>query len=91
MNIPHDIKNVNMTGSVVNVKVEPEWNSCVIKMRETDVDLLIYDKAETNYMTVPAGSSFTLSSHNFSASSSEDYVKLLAASGTAEILGFKRD
>ena len=90
MNIPCDIKNVPMAGSIVNVKVEPEWNSCVVKMRETDVDLLIYDAAETNYITVTAGSSFTISSHNFSASSSEDYIKLKAASGTAEILGFKR-
>ena len=91
MNIPYDIKNVPMAGSIVNVKIEPEWNSCVVKMRETNVDLLIYDSAGSNYITVTAGSSFALSSHNFSASSSEDSIKLEAASGTAEILGFKRD
>lgn len=91
MNIPYEIKNVAMTGSVIDVKIEAKWNSVVIKMRETDVALEVYNSAGNKYFTVPAGQSFGMSCYNFSAGSSSDYVKIKAASGTAEILGFIRE
>jgi hypothetical protein len=91
MTVPYEVKNVTMTGSAINIKLEPNWNSVVLKMRETNVVFTIHPASGSNYFTVPVGQSFHMSCYNFSAGNSVDYVRVTAASGTLEVLGFIRE
>jgi hypothetical protein len=91
MNVPYEIKNVAMTGSTINVKIEPDWNSVVLKMRQTDVTFTLYPASGSNYFTIPVGESITLNCYNFSAGASTDYIRVNASSGTLEVLGFVRE
>ena len=91
MSVPYEVKNVLMTGSAINIKLEPDWNSVVMKMRETDVAFTVHPASGSNYFTVPAGQSFSLACYNFSGGSSVDYVRVTAASGTLEVMGFTRE
>ena len=91
MNVPYDIKNTAMDDTIKTITLEPEWNSASIGMREDTIPFLVYNNAETRYRTIPAGQSFNLGSHNLSAGNSVDIIKIKAASGTLEILGFKRN
>jgi len=91
MSVPYELKNVAMTNAIIDVKLEPDWNSVVLKMRETDVPFTVHPTSGSNYFTVPAGQSFHLSCFNFSGGSSSDYARVKAASGTLEVLGFLRE
>lgn len=88
-NIPYDVKNTAMDGSIKTIVLEKKWNSATIGMRES-IAFLIYNEAETNYRTIPAGQSFDASSYNLGAGDTVDSIKISAASGTLEILGWKR-
>jgi len=91
MSVPYEVLNTAMTGAIQNIKIKAQWNSVSCKMRETNVAFKLYDSSTTRYVTVPAGSSITLSCFNFSSGNSSDYLRVSADSGTMEILGFVRE